>query len=57
MIIRPIAIGILVVPELMEFQKSATDGEKYPQRTPISMARKIQRVRYLSRNDNFFIMC
>jgi hypothetical protein len=28
MMIRPIAMGMLVVPELIEFQKSATDGEK-----------------------------
>jgi hypothetical protein len=39
------AIGMFVVPELIEFQKSATEGEKYPHSTPISIARKIQSVR------------
>ncbi|MCX6224280.1 MAG: hypothetical protein NTV01_05940 [Bacteroidia bacterium] len=57
MIIKPMAMGMLVVPELIEFQKSATDGEKYPQSTPTSIARKIQRVRNLSRKDNFFMVC
>jgi len=56
MIISPMAIGIFVVPELNEFQNPATEGEKYPHNTPTSIARKIQRVRYLSRKDNFFIM-
>jgi len=32
-----------------ESQKEAIAGKKYPEKTPISIARKIQSVRYLSR--------
>jgi len=52
--INPIAIGMLVVPELIEFQNPAIEGNKYPDKTPENMARNIQRVRYLSKNDNRF---
>jgi hypothetical protein len=32
-------------------------GKKYPEKTPINMARKIHRVKYLSRNfKRFFIL-
>jgi hypothetical protein len=33
-----------------EPQKAAIEGKKYPDPTPINIARKIQRVKYLSRN-------
>jgi len=51
--IRPIAIGILVVLSGEDFNDSqnfAIDGNKYPDITPMNMARNIQSVRYLSRN-------
>jgi hypothetical protein len=51
--ISPIAIGMLVVlsgEDFMESQNDAIDGKKNPENTPINIARKIQRVRYLSRN-------
>jgi hypothetical protein len=47
------AIGILVVlsgEDFSESQKEAMDGKKYPENTPRNMARKIHRVRYLSKN-------
>jgi hypothetical protein len=58
--INPIAIGMLVVlsgEDFNESQNFAIAGKKYPEKTPINMARNIQRVRYLSRNFNLgFIM-
>jgi hypothetical protein len=50
---RPIAIGMLVVlsgEDFRESQNAAIAGKKNPENTPINIARKIQRVRYLSRN-------
>jgi hypothetical protein len=41
----PTAMGILVVPELNEFQKPDIPGIKYPVTTPANMTRNIQRVR------------
>jgi hypothetical protein len=35
-----------------ESQNAAIAGKKYPERTPINIARKIQRVKYLSKNFN-----
>jgi hypothetical protein len=54
--IRPIAIGIFVVlsgDDFKEFQKSAIEGKKYPETTPVNIARNIHRVRYRSRSFNF----
>jgi hypothetical protein len=51
--ISPIAIGMLVVlsgEDFRESQNSAIDGKKNPENTPTNIARKIQSVRYLSRN-------
>jgi hypothetical protein len=47
------AIGILVVlsgDDFKDSQKAAMEGKKYPEKTPINIARKIHRVKYLSRN-------
>src|SRR5665647_207501 len=54
MMINPMAIGILVVPDDMLFQKFATDGFSQPESTPINMARKIHSVRFRSRKFNRF---
>ena len=51
--INPIAMGILVVlsgEDFSESQNVAIDGKKYPEKTPINMARNIHKVRYLSKN-------
>jgi hypothetical protein len=51
--IRPIAIGIFVVlsgEDFNESQNAAIAGKKNPEKTPINIARNIQRVKYLSRN-------
>jgi hypothetical protein len=53
--IRPMAIGILVVlsgEDFNESQKAAIAGKKNPENTPMNIARKIQRVKYLSENFN-----
>jgi len=42
---RPIAIGILVVPTENRFQKVAMPGHSQPAPTPIAIARKIHSVR------------
>ncbi len=52
--IRPIAMGIEVVPTEREVIIPGTAGEKYPIPIPTAMARKIHRVRYLSRNESRF---
>jgi hypothetical protein len=52
MTISPIAIGIFVVPEDILFQNFDTFGLIQPAKTPINIARKIQRVRKRSRNFN-----
>jgi len=36
--------------DFIESQNVAIDGKKYPEKTPINIARNIQIVRYLSRN-------
>jgi hypothetical protein len=36
--------------DFRESQNDAIDGKKNPENTPTNIARKIQRVRYLSRN-------
>ena len=43
--IRPIAIGIEVVPTLKRFRKGTVPGTSQPSRTPAAMAAKIQPVR------------
>lgn len=51
----PTVMGILVVLSGEDFndsQKSAIAGKKNPEKTPMNIARKIQSVRYLSRNFN-----
>jgi hypothetical protein len=53
--IRPIASGILVVPVEYELMNSDEEGKKYPIDTPNNMAKKIHRVKYRSRNPNFFL--
>jgi len=54
--ISPMAMGMLVVPDDIEFQKSAMPGESQPQNTPIAMAKKIHNVRYLSKNFSLVFM-
>lgn len=44
------AIGRLVVPVDILFQKSATDGNIQPENTPVNIARNIQSVRNRSKN-------
>ena len=51
--IRPMAIGMLVVPTWNRSMNAGTPDAKYPSPTPVAMARKIQAVRYRSRNDRF----
>jgi hypothetical protein len=43
--IRPMAIGILVVPELKESQNPEIPGTKYPISTPVNITRNIHSVR------------
>ncbi len=53
--IKPMAIGMLVVLSgdvFNDSQKTAIPGKKYPDNTPIAMARKIHIVRYRSKNFN-----
>jgi len=49
------AIGILVVPELSESQKTEIPGNRYPEITPMNMPRNIHSVRNLSKKDNLLI--
>src|SRR5690606_37291383 len=51
--INPIAKGMFVVPLEKELINPVEDGIKYPIPTPIAMAIKIQRVRYLFMNPIF----
>jgi hypothetical protein len=48
----PMAIGIFVVPELRESQKSAMPGNNDPAATPKNIVRNIQSVRYRSTNES-----
>jgi len=43
--IKPIAKGILVVPEENELMNPEEDGKKYPMETPRPIAKKIQSVK------------
>jgi hypothetical protein len=43
--IKPTAIGMFVVPLWKEFQKPTIPGKKYPEKTPMNIAKNIQRVR------------
>jgi hypothetical protein len=52
--IRPIAIGMEVVPMLSWLRSSAMLGTRAPRPIPTNIARKIQTVRYLFKNDSFF---
>lgn len=56
MSIRPIAMGIDVVPTERLVMKAGAAGAKYPIAIPIIIARKIQIVRYVSRKDNRLIV-
>jgi hypothetical protein len=53
--IRPMANGILVVPDEKEFINPDDDGKKYPMETPIPIAKNIHSVKYLSKKLNFFL--
>ena len=53
--INPMAIGIFVVPTWNLFQNSTIPGNTNPENTPANIPRKIQRVRYLSRNESLFL--
>ena len=53
MMMRPMAIGMFVVPVWNRLTKPAVDGTKCPMATPIAIARKIQSVRKRSRNESF----
>jgi hypothetical protein len=51
------AIGIFVVlsgEDFNESQNAAIDGKKYPEKTPINIARKIHSVKKRSKNFNRF---
>jgi hypothetical protein len=50
--INPMAKGILVVPTDSSLIPSANPSNPYPKATPIPIAKKIQSVRYLSKNFN-----
>ena len=54
--IKPMAIGILVEPELKELMVSGMPGMKYPSATPMAMAINIQRVRYESKKLSFLFV-
>ena len=53
MMMSPIAMGMLVVPDWKRLTNAAELGMKCPMATPMAMARKIQRVRKRSRNESF----
>ena len=54
--IRPMAMGMFVVPLDILSMLPEIDGNKYPEATPMAMAKNIQRVKYLSKNlRRFFI--
>jgi hypothetical protein len=53
--IKPIAIGMFVVPLENELMKLLLEGKKYPSATPRAIARKIQRVKNRSRKPSFFL--
>jgi hypothetical protein len=46
---------MLVVPLEKELIKSLLEGMKYPNETPIVIARNIQRVKKRSKKPNFFL--
>ncbi len=50
------AMGMLVVPTWNWLMKSGTPGKAQPRSTPIAIARKIQAVRYRSRNESRLIV-
>jgi hypothetical protein len=53
--ISPTASGILVVPEENELMNPDDEGIKYPMPTPRTIAKKIHRVKNLSKKLNFFL--
>lgn len=54
--INPMAKGIFVVPEENELMNVDEDGTKFPIHKPTIIARKIHKVRYLSKKLNFFLV-
>jgi hypothetical protein len=50
------AIGMFVVPLLIELIRSGNEGATYPIPTPNAMAIKIHRVRFLSKKLNFLFV-
>jgi hypothetical protein len=53
--IRPMAKGILVVPDEKELINADDDGKKYPMETPTAIAKNIHKVKYRSKKLNFFL--
>ena len=53
--IKPIANGIFVVPEENELMNVDEVGKRYPIATPMTMAKIIQSVKYLSKKLSFFL--
>jgi len=53
--IKPIAMGMFVVPTWNFPMNFSIPGIKYPSTTPRAIARKIHKVRNLSRKDNFLL--
>jgi hypothetical protein len=51
---RPMAMGMEVVPTLSESRKSASPGMRTLRAIPRNMAANIQTVRYLVRKDSFW---
>jgi hypothetical protein len=51
------AKGILVVPLEKDSINFGAEGIKYPMETPAIIAKKIHRVKYLSKKLNFFLSC
>jgi len=53
--IKPTAKGMFVVPVENELINVDEDGKKYPMATPKPIAKKIHKVKYLSKKPNFFL--
>jgi hypothetical protein len=52
----PIAMGIEVDPILIDFRNPEKEGISFPRSTPRAIAVKIHSVRYLSKNESFFVI-
>jgi hypothetical protein len=53
--IKPMAKGRFVVPFEKEFMNVAEDGKRLPIPMPMAIAKKIHKVKYLSKKLNFFL--